>query len=655
MSNNIGIKLIKFACWFLLGIVISLSCGAMLESSHGNLSQFYNMGYEKNVYFAGNGFEEVGYTYYYTSTKEFIINTPVARCSAQLDNLDSKYNFLFFKINRLDVEQIKCDISFVDEERNLVGSISKNLVNGENYINLPDGLNGYLVLAWEELEGTSFLLNEIKLKENNLIFDKNNYMFKVIILFLMYIVISVLFILFRKRIRIQDDRIIAKFMLMGERVLEKVPRAKINVSYCSIIRGGLFLILLVLWYFANLNGIRKVYLPMVGVTLVILGLMVYFLPFVGRKGKIYCGFLHKMWFYLCIVQCISDFIIRKEFPYTGYWMLFGFGLFFLAWGKMEKPEQLLLEFARAVEITYLATFLFCVFGEPFINGERFGGTWKNPNPFSIYLLLCEVVFLFEILYNLLTETKKSKCFAIIMAFLGYISGIWFIVQTKTRTAMVSLVVVTFLWLCFWLKKIWDKGGLRKYAVLFLLVILLGIGLIMGIQVVTGINRNINTLTLNDISSGRINIWKEYILHMNLFGHEKPLLIDGHRAYAHNGILRMMYEYGIIAGIFYLGLILSAVYFAGKYYFRAKKNAFGFLIMAIVISFVITGSLESVEEIPMVWPIWFAFYYIIGFTMIRSGSASKGDVVQDNINKRYFPNHRSLGGSYESGVIKTLEK
>ena len=107
-------------------------------------------------------------------------------------------------------------------------------------------------------------------------------------------------------------------------------------------------------------------------------------------------------------------------------------------------------------------------------------------------------------------------------------------------------------------------------------------------------------TVDQISSGRITVWKYFIDHLNLFGNDwvqySAAAPEYKHQWAHNDVLEVAYRSGVIAGLFdllllaYLGIYVLRVMFSGRmsekyHYFTAFAIlTYGGFAMLDVISF-----------------------------------------------------------------------
>lgn len=441
-----------------------------------------------------------------------------------------------------------------------------------------------------------------------------------------FLVLSVLSFLLRKQIKkifCHADNLLRKWVYFFESqvdvILEHIKRAKVNDGYYAAVRSILIVLILWLGYLAHMAGARRNY----GYTIIFLLTALYALvAWMPPKRK--CG--HKVngvkaaFIFLCILQFVSDVIIQKKTGFVELWMLAGFGVLYRAWERMEAPEKLWDDFAKAIETLYIFTIFYSIFIEPWweSTGIYYCGMWKNPNPFSVMIVLFILVMLYRIFQIF---SKKRQYWRIILYGGGIAYGVKLILLAQCRTALLSCLVLLSWALLFAFGrkikniKISAVGVITMLAMVFLVVCPLLVfkgGMLFS--------KKMGSVTVDDMTSGRLSIWEEYISQINLWGHEGDAVVEGLPAYAHNMILEMTHTYGIFAGIIMIILLIEVVRRAFLYWEKERRNEVSFLVMGVVLVYIVSAMIESVDDLPVVWQIWDAFYLTIGFLMIQDEKA-----------------------------------
>lgn len=100
-------------------------------------------------------------------------------------------------------------------------------------------------------------------------------------------------------------------------------------------------------------------------------------------------------------------------------------------------------------------------------------------------------------------------------------------------------------------------------------------------------------TLDNVSNGRIAIFKDYIAQWNLTGHEEmgfPASFGGDHAHAHNVFLQVIHDHGLITGIIFI-LFGIASFVIALIRFIKKKDMLDLLIVSVITAFAVSGMAE----------------------------------------------------------------
>lgn len=100
-------------------------------------------------------------------------------------------------------------------------------------------------------------------------------------------------------------------------------------------------------------------------------------------------------------------------------------------------------------------------------------------------------------------------------------------------------------------------------------------------------------SLDDISNGRIAIFKEYIANWNLTGHEEMFLTRENGeiiVHAHNVYLQVIHDYGMITGVLFILFGITSFVLAIIRFVKGKE-IYSALTLAIVMTFAVSGITE----------------------------------------------------------------
>lgn len=99
--------------------------------------------------------------------------------------------------------------------------------------------------------------------------------------------------------------------------------------------------------------------------------------------------------------------------------------------------------------------------------------------------------------------------------------------------------------------------------------------------------------LNDVTNGRVDIFKAYIAHWNMTGHEEMYIEDENGAmivHAHNVFLQVIHDHGLVTGILFI--LFGVVSFVMSVYrFIKKKDLKMALTIAVILAFAASGMAE----------------------------------------------------------------
>ena len=104
----------------------------------------------------------------------------------------------------------------------------------------------------------------------------------------------------------------------------------------------------------------------------------------------------------------------------------------------------------------------------------------------------------------------------------------------------------------------------------------------------------------DVSNGRFDIFKSYIEHWNMTGHEAmgvPLTDGSIAVHAHNTFLQLIHDNGLITGIVFVLLgVVSFFYGVVRYVKEKKEDSYLILTVAVITAFAVAGLVEWIFQI-----------------------------------------------------------
>ena len=270
---------------------------------------------------------------------------------------------------------------------------------------------------------------------------------------------------------------------------------------------------------------------------------------------------------------------------------------------------------NAVCINFVIYFITCCFFFPIEASEPYAGLFENVNVTAFYLTLVFCSIMVQINFSL--DKLKKQIIYIIMASICFI----LILYTSSRTGILACIcgfIVYTLLKIISLRK--TQRNIKKFLLCISIIIICIIALtpiilnVINLDLDTTENdrenniegimdSNINKLqsegkTLSQYSSGRIDIWKEYLNEINFSGHDPDyrFFVEARGTYnstAHMTCLQVAYDSGVISGILYLIFNIVAGVIAVIRYIKEPTNDIWLTIILFSISFGVISMVASV--------------------------------------------------------------
>lgn len=327
-----------------------------------------------------------------------------------------------------------------------------------------------------------------------------------------------------------------------------------------------------------------------------------------------------------IMGCISDFLVQKKFQYSSFGLLIFGGLFYNVWERLSEPQSVLIEMKSAYKIWFVLVILCCMGMYPAMPGICYAGIFKNAEIFSLYMLIAVVIFLSD-------SIKREK------NIIGVVVALYMIWMTQ-QTEMVLVCIIIGGEYCVF--RVWrlikddkEKKNLGKvirngmYGLIIIAIIRFWLyHITQNIPFAVTYNRDnleiINQTVLTSIKEGswiqniqnNIEVVKEYLKQINIWGHNYLLQIWEKKIWAANSVVMNMFRYGIFAGVFYLMMTVAYVIKAVK--LTTRRQEFGFIALATVN--VLAGMLLCIE-MPFVQLGWIIYYIGIAAVLVMEKSST----------------------------------
>lgn len=324
---------------------------------------------------------------------------------------------------------------------------------------------------------------------------------------------------------------------------------------------------------------------------------------IDREATVVCSTL-------ALFTLFSDCLVDKQFRFSGIGIFISLFIFGYCWIHRDNNETYIKDFERGIQwFIVVLVILICTINDPVPDG-RFSGPIANPSILALYAGTIWALLLGSIENHILNNNKRIT---IAISLIEMAIVLLVMILSQATTPLVSVVIVTALWAVRLL--LWKKGAkatLRISITISVIVIFFFVGIVVvlrNLQDSTSIRMlsKLQSANISSLLSSRNYYWKEYIRHMNLFGHSKKPYLWDHRILPHNAIIGMAYMYGVPCTVPYITMIIMAVEKSWRY----ANTGLGYAAVPFycIVSFVIMSMADNVEQ-PYVWLPWIACYLMM---------------------------------------------
>jgi len=297
--------------------------------------------------------------------------------------------------------------------------------------------------------------------------------------------------------------------------------------------------------------------------------------------------LLMLWFMFGISIGMSD-VLTMRLPTGGIGYSFMIPLIFFILIPMALDNPLL----SMIKALFYSSFIYIILTlliEPTNAGNiAYMGITANYN--NMGLLAFEASLSVGILLFVANAENKLISFKSLFYIFSFIISVIVLMRTQSRTAFLGLIVGAFVALIL---NIMNKSISKKQ------LLLLGAGaLIIYVfyfhdYFVANILSKFATRGTADVLSGRGDIWMQVFNESTLLGHGGSYFNNHVGIAAHNVIIQILGEHGIISSILLLLFILGALLVAFGYFFIQKNKMINFIPFAYLCGFFIIIMSESV--------------------------------------------------------------
>jgi len=339
---------------------------------------------------------------------------------------------------------------------------------------------------------------------------------------------------------------------------------------------------------------------------------------------------------------VSDILIMKSFSYVGYIMLFCVGFSIFIWHNNKSFQEMLYTMMQGLKWTLPVILIYCVGFRGKKEGIYYNGCFPQHESMAMYALALLIVFLAEC--HLLIGQNRWYQRRFVFSGIGVVLSLFLLYYSRTMLCVAAAIVVLLIWIFqeMWNRRKWYQKGkkiLGSSAIIIICGLFLTIGLREGVKLIPE-RQGTNLIYENEVQVSMLSeelmyaleaeqpgwmygvvpedtqdikyTWKTYMQRLNLIGNADNLREEERYQNPYNGILQMVYRYGVFVLIPYGILLVQAIWSALK----ERK----FLWLAIMLAFLVVFIGENLE-IPFAQPLWLMFYLEIGRMF---GSETKDD-------------------------------
>lgn len=622
---------------FLAGLAVSLFCSGILLCHTVAFRQIFPQGevfdYDKeNLTGSSSAFlyqEEKGC---------FLIASDSAR--KRFRKLASKQDlhYIRFSISHLRQEPLDCVLEYRDEEGNYRGCQNVSFTNGEQWVAVTAPEFRYFSVLAENRKGSEISFDAVQVRQKAPV-SKKKLLASMGVFFLLYAGILYLCRNLRFRAHLDLWEVLTCFYDGFLKFFWKRAPRELSETVKSRTRTALFLLMFLgMWVSDILRLYAKTEYYKYHMLLETVLLTLVFAVSADKRGqtaqKRGPWRLKKLWLFYCVQICVSDFLVSKFHKFAGYAMLLSFGFAYYVWEKMERPQAVLEDLARALRILFWPGMLFCLFCREKKGAILYNGFCRNSSAFAVYALLFLIVFLAGLSGSLSQNKGLGKK-------RHYAAGVFLCLYCLAAAgSAVCLLTGGVFIVCFIIRNKKAFASVPRLAAGICLGILLVCGFHAGVKTIpqnTGLSVNfkreefeswkgeeelrelskLDPATYKNVERKQdteyLKIWSVYLRRTGFFGNKQKMLkFGGKKAASQNSVIQILFRYGMIAVIPYLVLMCAM---AKRMVFSLRKtrgaiSEAGWIEIGAVAAFLAAGLFIGLEE-PFRQPIWVVFYLISG--------------------------------------------
>lgn len=550
----------------------------------------------------------------------------------------TNWKYMFLQLSNLNVEKTYWNIVFTDKKGRAVSKQTATLVEGDNVVEVAcrQPFQG-IKLVIKEQPGLVFQINKLQFRMNDAVITPQSVMTNFFFWLGLYVGISAIVCLIRKTNLYTGVEILQEGYCLFGNFVGKHFIPGIGRKHIGVVRTLILSLILIL---GEMSGIcvsymdasrYKYYMLAIAILVILLGVLCWEKDLELLNWK---SVIPMAWIFLWIYICFSDVMESKTYKFVGYIFLLTIGFFFFAWNNMEEPQKVKQEMYRAFDINFVTIILYCMFFRTKKIGVLYNGAFADRESFAIYATTAVAVFLIQLYREVFHQDGGWKSTVKTVLYIAGIAiSVSLLYYTDTVCCNIAFVVEMTIFFAYIIKK---REHLTKTVKAMSLTMLPAV--LAAVISVQGINFAINELpqrlgteivyenevlqTKQDTTvleslrmiepeyydkvycagdENKVQVWKDYLRKINLFGHEDELERNQSKTKAYNGWIEMIYRYGIFILIPYMLLWGACL----KHAWKEKEE-----MLFLIATFMVIMLLQNIE-FPFAQPLWILCYFGMG--------------------------------------------
>lgn len=632
-NSSIVIKNVnKILAFCLIVLCLAIACSLAAISGSNSFTDTYKVGKVCDV--SGNSIvmnNETGFeSYIYTQEEPF------------------EWKYVYLNICEADFNNKEITVQAINGG-DIVNETTVNVVKGNNLIELKGAEYDSIKLLSLNKENILFTTKYTQFREEKMFFSMADYLINVFLFGMAFSVIGVLIIIiYRKKGWHVDwyapiEFLQEVYISFGNRLLP------VSQKYSHRLKSILRVMAFVCWMYwimlmyntgkYLLSSYFKYNVLIFVVVLLLIAISMLEKPLEKKNWNL--PLVHA-WFWLSICMCVSEFFVSKRFCMIGYVNLTAFGFYYFVWANSMSRRQLVNELILSFKIAFLISVCFTLLFRPRVELYGLVGHTWNPNIYGIFCGIALLAFL-ETIRNNLVGNKYSISLWVNMA--GGTVALSFVLLSGSRAGILIILPGLLFMLIEYISYLRKNSRARIKGIIAVPIILTAFMVchvflswatvhlpikeivfswdsyipneITNSMIVIGMeNSSLYDVAFNQkltkFLTSRNYYWMGYLREINFFGHEYYPIMWGCARTPHNGILGIVYRYGIIAAVPYVMMFVNAVITSFKMYLRNRdKKNYSFFLWICVIGISLCMLIENFER-PFLATEWLCWYWCLGF-------------------------------------------